>query len=610
MSVHSYLNRLRRWARPAAKPRQVRAHLGLETLEDRLVLSTLAITGTGHNRVLTYQADQSEANKLEISLQTPSPGQTYLRFQETGKTPVGIVYGKTVSTYFDMDVSLFDSVQVNLMDANNPDTVDNTLKVISTDKSISVVGGNGGDTITLGAAGHGMDDLLDTTLGTITVDGGTGKDKLILDDRDGSPGSSSTGPNHYNFYVNGASVERELLNNFDQPLGVATGMSLANMENLEVRASKDDNSFYVASTLATTPVEIKAGDGDNTIRTGNMDLLAGKVTVHGEGGTNSLIINDTSAAGPRNYVLNTDSVKQGATTVALDTLSSVEIDAPNQVNTFDVQSADPLMPLTLKGGTKSDTVTMSDSARPDIDTYNIKAGSLERWTSLIVVALPTAYVNYSGIDKLVVNAGSGSDVFAITDTAQPSLELDGGGGTDTLDYSTFAATSPVTVNLTLGNATKVSKLSNVENANGGSGDDILVGDGNANVLQGNDGRDLMIGGKGADVLRGGAGQDLMIAGSTDYDTGPFSASYLRSILGVWAGKGTASDRANQLRAGIGVNNSIKLDDTTTVHLDDTARDQLFGDDDGATNATDWFWALVGTNATDDVTTSLTGEILK
>src|SRR6478735_6234465 len=99
MSVNSYLSRLRRWAKPAAKLRQVRARLGLETLEDRLVPSTLASTGTGPNRVLTYQADQSEANKLEISLQTPSPGQTYLRFQETGKTPVGIVYGKTVSSY-------------------------------------------------------------------------------------------------------------------------------------------------------------------------------------------------------------------------------------------------------------------------------------------------------------------------------------------------------------------------------------------------------------------------------------------------------------------------------------------------------------------------------
>jgi hypothetical protein len=595
MSFHSYLGRLRRWAKTAAKPRQVRACLGLETLEDRLVPSTLTISGAGHNRVLTYQADQGEANKLEISLQTPSStGPTYLRFQETGNSPVGIAYGHTVSSSWDMDVSMFDRVQVNLMDPNNPDTVDNTLKVISTDKSISAVGGNGGDTFTLGAAGHGMDDILAGTIfGTITVDGGTGQDKLILNDRDGTAGSSSTGPSHYNYNVNGASVSRELLNNFDQIIGMGPGVSLANMENLELRAGKDDDSFFVASTLATTSVEIKAGDGDNTIRTGNMDLLPGQVTVHGEGGTNSLIINDTSATGPRNYVLNTDSVKQGATTIALDTLSSLEIDAPNQVNTFDVQTSTSLMPLTLNGGTDSDTVTMSDSARSSLDTYDFYAGRLERWT-FVLLTLPTAYVNYSKIDNLVVKDGSGSDAFMMTDTAQPVLTIDGGKGYDTIDYSTFAATSPVTVNLTRGDATKVSSLSNVENANGGAGSDLLVGDDNANVLNGDGGNDVIIGGKGTDTILGGAGEDLIFAGNTDYDDDP---TKLQTILNTWSGSGNTQTRINKLRNGVG---GVKLDDSTTgtVH-DDGAHDVVTAGSSTDPTVVDWIWANKGTKANQD-----------
>jgi Ca2+-binding RTX toxin-like protein len=598
MSVHSYLRRFRRWAKPAAKPRQVRACLGLETLEDRLVPSTLKVVGSGHNRVLTFQAAQNEANDLRISFATTTTGTTTTTtytFEDKGAAIVDA--NGNLHSSLSADDSTFDRIQVNLMDPNAPDTVGNTLRILSTGKAVSVVGGNGSDTITLGAAGHGMDDLLDMTRGSITIDGGTqtanGKDKLILDDRDGTAGSTSTGPSHYNFNVTGTSVNRDLENNFGQPLGLETSVSLADMENLEIRAGNDDDSFFVASTLATTPVEIKAGDGDNTIRTGNMDLLAGLVTVHGEGGTNSLVINDTSATGPRNYVLNTDSVKQGATTIALDTLSSLEIDAPNQVNTFDVQTSTSLMPLTLNGGTDSDTVTMSDSARSSLDTYDFFAGKLERLT-FVLLTLPTAYVNYSKIDNLVVKDGSGSDSFMMTDTAQPVLTIDGGKGFDTIDYSTFAATSPVTVNLTRGDATKVSSLSNVENANGGAGSDLLVGNDNANVLDGNGGNDVIIGGKGTDTLLGGAGEDLIFAGYTDYDNDP---TKLQTILNTWSGSGGTQTRSNKLRNGVG---GVKLDDSTsgTVH-DDGAHDVVTAGSSLDPTVVDWIWANKGTKANQD-----------
>src|SRR5262245_34602737 len=69
MSIKTYLRRLRRSAKPAARPRPARPRLGLENLEDRLVLSAVSISGTGSNRVLTYQADAGEKNQLEISHQ-------------------------------------------------------------------------------------------------------------------------------------------------------------------------------------------------------------------------------------------------------------------------------------------------------------------------------------------------------------------------------------------------------------------------------------------------------------------------------------------------------------------------------------------------------------
>jgi Ca2+-binding RTX toxin-like protein len=73
-----------------------------------------------------------------------------------------------------------------------------------------------------------------------------------------------------------------------------------------------------------------------------------------------------------------------------------------------------------------------------------------------------------------------------------------GEGSDTLDYSLY--TAAVTVNLTTGTATSTAGITNIENVTGGAGNDVIVGDGNANVLYGGAGNDTITGGAGADIL--------------------------------------------------------------------------------------------------------------
>ncbi|WP_296761746.1 M10 family metallopeptidase C-terminal domain-containing protein [Sediminimonas sp.] len=53
----------------------------------------------------------------------------------------------------------------------------------------------------------------------------------------------------------------------------------------------------------------------------------------------------------------------------------------------------------------------------------------------------------------------------------------------------------------------------IENATGGSGNDMLIGNGADNHLVGNDGNDMLAGGAGNDTLEGGAGDDELIAGA-------------------------------------------------------------------------------------------------
>jgi Ca2+-binding RTX toxin-like protein len=52
----------------------------------------------------------------------------------------------------------------------------------------------------------------------------------------------------------------------------------------------------------------------------------------------------------------------------------------------------------------------------------------------------------------------------------------------------------------------------IENASGGSGDDVLLGNNAANTLTGNDGDDFLLGRAGNDILRGGDGVDTVTGG--------------------------------------------------------------------------------------------------
>ncbi|WP_420326120.1 calcium-binding protein [Mameliella sp.] len=116
-----------------------------------------------------------------------------------------------------------------------------------------------------------------------------------------------------------------------------------------------------------------------------------------------------------------------------------------------------------------------------------------------------------GADSLI--GGSGDDRVI----GGPVAELlDGSpGGSDTIDYS--AATGDLT--LRLWNNTVVGDpvatgdtIRNFENAEGGAGDDLIVGSLLDNVLRGNDGNDSLYGLGGVDVLDGGPGNDQLRGG--------------------------------------------------------------------------------------------------
>ena len=156
---------------------------------------------------------------------------------------------------------------------------------------------------------------------------------------------------------------------------------------------------------------------------------------------------------------------------------------------------------TIDGGAQTDTIL----AGADNDTINYTVGQ----GSDIVDG-------GTGIDRLNMLGGDGADqldvVFngtvinsveggSITGVEQFTANL--GGGTNTLSYG--ATTAGVTVNLTTGVATGFLSIANIQNVTGGSGNDLLTGNADANVLSGGNGNDTFFAamGDGNDTYNGG-----------------------------------------------------------------------------------------------------------
>lgn len=94
--------------------------------------------------------------------------------------------------------------------------------------------------------------------------------------------------------------------------------------------------------------------------------------------------------------------------------------------------------------------------------------------------------------------------------------LNGGDGSDTVLYT--SNTAPVRIDLAAGLASFPGQsfpsetLVSIENVQGGTSDDTLIGDSANNSLSGNNGNDSLSGGAGNDELFGGSGNDTMEGG--------------------------------------------------------------------------------------------------
>ncbi len=129
---------------------------------------------------------------------------------------------------------------------------------------------------------------------------------------------------------------------------------------------------------------------------------------------------------------------------------------------------------------------------------------------------PQADIIFGFGGRDIVAGGGGDDVFFTPLSSDGADDYHGGPGRDTIDYN--GRTQPLTVTLDNvaadGESGEFDNVrSNVENVNGGAGQDTIESFGAFSRLDGRGARDILKGGDGPDTLIGGPGNDALESGS-------------------------------------------------------------------------------------------------
>ena len=175
-----------------------------------------------------------------------------------------------------------------------------------------------------------------------------------------------------------------------------------------------------------------------------------------------------------------------------------------------------------------------------------------------------------GAGNDILKGGNGKDI------------LDGGTGSDTVDYSDKIVTVTLTLSGESPSVVRINKssedtISNFENAIGGSGNDLLTGDGLVNRLEGGAGDDVLKGAGDNDVLDGGDGID-----TADYSDKTVAVSV--ALAGATPVSvlvnGVAEDTISNVESVIGgsANDTLTGDALANRFLGGAGNDRLEGGD--------------------------------
>ena len=501
------------------------------------------IGGGGTNTLNVYdQANASAQTFTRGAFSVTRGGAAIIHFYD-GMKYVTLSAGNGANT-FDVVGTEPDTTTI-LNTGNGHDTV----KVDGTGAggTFTVNEGTGGVDVTLGATTHNLDSLH----GTVNVNGNpSGVDNLTVDDQ--ANGSAQT------FTVDSSSITRT---------GVGT-IHYHLLDHLTVSSGTGATTVNVLATAVPTAI---IGHANGIVNVGNAGKTQG-------------INHDLTISNPPNNTFATVNVDDSADgSFETPTLDTVTVGAFSYGRIRGLAQGDILYryvdtnSVSVQTGAAGASVAVKSTSKP-VNLVGNPGGAVSLFASdgdntwaitgqnagTLTSSLIAGPVTFSGVQNLT--GGAGSDTFVFADGAGVDGAIDGGGGTNSLDYSAYS--SSVIVDLQTGSAAGVGSgivNNSIQNVTGGSGGgagiyNILVGNG-GNVLTGGDGRrNLLISGATASTLYGGNDDDILIAGTTAYDAEVGLIS-LQAIMDYWSN--TADDYATRV-ANLLSGNGVPLLDASMV----------------------------------------------
>ena len=363
---------------------------------------------------------------------------------------------------------------------------------------------------------NGVENIQVNALGsadTITVNDLTGTDaKQVNIDLSATPGSGQGDGAADNVIVNGtagndtvtvASSGAGVVVN-----GLAAKVTLAGTEgaldSLTVNGLAGNDTINASGLKAgQVNLTINGGDGDDKI-TGSQgnDLVFGgrgqrrwpcsgpattrssgipgdgSDTVDGQAGNDTLLFNGA------NINENIDISANGGHARLSRDVANITMDLDN-VETVDVSA---------KGG--ADTITVDDLSKTDVKKVNIDLGGADGASDTVVLNATNGddAITITNNNGVVTVTGLASEVTISNFDANDRIVINGLGGDDVIEASGLTGM--------------------LLTANGGDGDDVLIGSAGNDTLSGGAGDDVLIGGPGLDILDGGTGNNILIQSLT------------------------------------------------------------------------------------------------
>lgn len=413
--------------------------------------------------------------------------------------------------------ALTPNVTIRFSNPTGTSTTDSDLKLDNITVTATLPLVDGDDTIDAGAG----DDVVDGGGGDDSVSGGTGSDLIY-----GGAGNDTVD--------GGANADTIAGDGGDDVLMGGAGDDRIYGDNLTPSAVSIVNGDFATndSTGWTT-----TGIG-TFVYDGSMAFNANDFTTYG-GTVQQVIATQVGVT----YQLSLDAFEFGPGSASHTLLVEVLDSAGQVIGTQTVvipNGGSQALTVAFTASTSDTTLRFTNPTSTGSNDSDLKIDNI----TVTPLDTPTTTGNdtiNAGEGSDFVDAGGGDDLVTVDGTFAGNDTLDGGAGNDTLALLPDDNRN-LTVDMVAGGVADgmagAQVFSNFENVITGGGNDSVIGDAGANVIQtqggndtvqagdgndtvdGGDGNDSLLGGAGDDSISGGAGNDTIVGGSPTTGTGP------------------------------------------------------------------------------------------